>query len=204
MENNVKWVVFDVGGVLLDWHKGLRAVAEYLNIDEKTTLDGLLGVLGDLELGKIKSVDGWRVILNNLGIKDKEPEEVVKIWVDGQPWLEEGWKLVNDLCNSGFSLAICTNNWIGVMEEVAIKRTDFTRFKEIIDSSSEEIRKPDRRIYEIVERRLEAKGDEIYFIDDSENNLTEPKAMGWKTFYYLRGEDGGKVSCDLIRKELNI
>jgi epoxide hydrolase-like predicted phosphatase len=202
MHTKVKWVVFDVGGVLLNWRKGLKAVANHLALDEERVLDTLLEVVVDLERGKLNRVDGWKSVLKRLNVQIDETEKITQLWFDKQAWLEEGWNLVWDLHAAGFDLAICTNNWAGVMNEYAEKRIDFTKFKKIIDSSSEGVRKPDKKIYEIVEQTLGAKGSEIFFIDDSQTNLEGARQMGWQTFHYHLGDDGGKVSSDRIRKEL--
>ena len=61
--SSVKYVVFDVGGVLLDWRGGLTAVATELNISEDSLLDFLLVYLKDLELGNITDDVFWKAVV---------------------------------------------------------------------------------------------------------------------------------------------
>ena len=62
--------------------------------------------------------------------------------------------------------------------------------------------KPSEKLYRYVEKTIKASGDEIFFIDDIQKYLEGTKKLGWQTFLYSRGDDEGKSSNDLIRKQL--
>lgn len=53
------------------------------------------------------------------------------------------------------------------------------------DSSVIKLEKPDRKIFEFVQMKINALEDnKILFVDNSEENLIEPTKLGWDTFLY--------------------
>ena len=80
--------------------------------------------------------------------------------------------------------ALLTNNimewrdsWRGRMDVEAL-------FDEVVDSSEVGMRKPEDRIYKLMEEKLGKKGDEILFIDDLGINLKAARQLGWRTLKY--------------------
>jgi len=201
MEKNVQWVVFDVGGVLLDWHGGVKNVSQYLNVDREKLLGSLGKIICQMEKGDISPVDGWQEIINDLDIKDS-PKKVLKVWLDGCTWLPEVWELVKDLNDSVYKLAICSNNWRGITKDFWSLNPNMSLFKEIIDSSTEGVRKPDVELFRIVEKRLDTQGKGIYFIEDTEENCLAARNIDWQVHYFELLDDKGKTSCNKIRKDL--
>jgi HAD superfamily hydrolase (TIGR01509 family) len=122
--------------------------------------------------------------------------------VDNSYFVESTGKLMNDLHKAGFLIAILTNNWKGMTDNVSKVLSSYADIKFMFESAVEKISKPDKRLYEIVENRIKATGSEIYFIDDNPENLQTAKKMGWQTFLYSLGEDEGEKANGLIRKNL--
>ena len=54
----------------------------------------------------------------------------------------------------------------------------------IIDSSIEKIKKPNPKIYGLAEELSKVKGEEIFFIDNKDENLKTAKKFKWLTFLY--------------------
>lgn len=191
-----KWVVFDAGGVLVDWHGGLRAVENYFGCSHSEILDKLLAYLNDAEVGKLSMIEVWSRVISNLKLK-KDATQAVARWVDGVSVVINSRGLVKDLKQYGYCLAIFSNNWYSVEEVFNKKGLHF--FEKYIESWRESLRKPDKKIYRIVEKKLDSFGDDIFFIDDKQINLDTAKGIGWQTFLFDLGEDQGKTACDQIR-----
>jgi HAD superfamily hydrolase (TIGR01509 family) len=68
----------------------------------------------------------------------------------------------------------------------------------VIDSSVEKIRKPDRELLEIAEKRSRVGKDEILFVDNSTKNIEAAKAFGWQTFLFDSSDY--KNSCKKLEK----
>lgn len=54
----------------------------------------------------------------------------------------------------------------------------------VIDSSLELLQKPDRKFFELAEKRAAVSHSEILFIDNSPEHIKEAEAFGWQTFLY--------------------
>ncbi len=59
-----------------------------------------------------------------------------------------------------------------------------TLFNVVIDSSEVGSRKPESRIYEITQERLEIDPDRILFLDDIGQNLKAARQLGWQTVLF--------------------
>lgn len=54
----------------------------------------------------------------------------------------------------------------------------------ILDSSVEQLQKPDPKIYKMAQDHCLTKSSEILFVDNLTENLVYPKILGWQTFHY--------------------
>ncbi len=197
MTRRPMWVVFDVGGVLLDWRSSLSAVAAELGI----TRDQLLGVLFGqsvpknigtaMLLGEIPAEAGWAVVLKRLAKNGYDPAPVFAQTYAAKFWSRDTLKLAGVLHETGYKLAIMSNSWLGLTDPK--KKEDFPKelqlFDNIFDSSVEGMKKPDVTFYELAEQRTEAKRKDLFLIDDDEENLATAKQRGWQTFRYEMGDE---------------
>ncbi|MDD5145117.1 MAG: hypothetical protein PHW72_03265 [Candidatus Pacebacteria bacterium] len=67
----------------------------------------------------------------------------------------------------------------------------------VIDSTIERLRKPDVDIFKLASLRANAKGGEIFFIDNTIGNVNAAKDFGWQTFFY-DSADHKKSCADLL------
>ena len=54
----------------------------------------------------------------------------------------------------------------------------------VVDSSLVKLKKPNPKIYKLAEEKCGFKGNEIFFIENSQNNIDDAKFFGWQTFLY--------------------
>lgn len=74
---------------------------------------------------------------------------------------------------------------------------DLSLFDAVIDSAVEGTRKPEQRIYEIVEERLGVTGESIVYLDDFEHNLGPAQDRGWTTIH-VQDPDAAMVELTQI------
>lgn len=67
----------------------------------------------------------------------------------------------------------------------------------IIDSSIEGVKKPDKPVYRLAEKRAGFHGNEVVLVDNSQRNIEGARALGWTTFLY-NPADPRKSSADLM------
>jgi epoxide hydrolase-like predicted phosphatase len=97
----------------------------------------------------------------------------------------------------GYRMAICTNN-VREWEEMwrAMLPVDEI-FELVVDSAYVGVRKPDRRIYEIVLDRLDLPADEIVFVDDVEQNVLAARELGMHAVHF-RGTDQAIAELEAV------
>lgn len=68
----------------------------------------------------------------------------------------------------------------------------------IVDSSIERVAKPDRKFFEIAQKRAGVKGREILFVENSPMHVEAAKKLSWQTFLY-NPANPEKSSGELLR-----
>lgn len=84
-----------------------------------------------------------------------------------------------------YGIGLLTNIMPGLIEGMRAQGTlpDIT-YDAIIDSSAVHLLKPERAIYELAQRRAQAKPEEILFIDDTRMNLMAAEKLGWHVMWF--------------------
>lgn len=202
MKIKPKWVIFDVGQVLYDYLNFLDDVAKYLNTENILLKSQLDEITAKSIKGEMSFQEVWGKILKAHG-KEKDLEKILEIHWDSKKFVADTKLLMRQLHKKGYSIALFTNNWPNITERI-LKNIDedSTVIQHMFESSVEHLRKPDIKFYKLVQDRTGARGNEIFFTDDNKENLITAKDLGWETFLYKLGTDGGKTSNDKIRKQL--
>lgn len=204
------WIVFDVGGVLLDWPTSSQAVADYLGVSKIQLFDTLfdqtvpVSIGAQMNVGELSTSEGWRIVLSRLSETTVTPEEVLSRWCDRSFWYVDTLKLIRELKEAGYKLAIMSNSWLGLTdpEMKDVFPAELQPFDHIFDSSIEKMKKPDVAFYELVENGLQAFGEEIYFIDDDQKNILTADRRGWQTHLFESPNNNPAQSNAAIRKSL--
>lgn len=196
-----KQIIFDVGGVIFDYKNADKQVSYLLNVSEQQLADSKSKYVYKGELGGITHEKVWENVLKELR-RYHQYDNVLTTWWSAEHWILDTKVLIQELHEAGYPIAIFTNNWAGMgettLEKLELSSIVIKRF----ESSIEGLRKPNIVFYKLIEKRTQAHGQEIYFIDDTERNIKIAKKRQWQTFHYDLGSDRGKTSNDLIRKEL--
>jgi len=197
------WILFDVGGVLLDWRTSSAAVANSLNVTQDVLLEAMFKYAPLMNIGTLSPDAGWQKILHELG-KNKDPWQVIHQWRSTDYWMQDTLKLLRELDEAHYGLAILSNSWLGfsVPGEADTFPAEIKLFKHIFDSSNEGIKKPDIAFYKLAESRLGAQGQSILFIDDDADNLVAADGLHWQTFHYKPEQENIPVNNEKIRRRL--
>ncbi len=183
MLNRPKIIVFDIGGVLLNWKVVIPLIANKLKITPEQFHQELQKSLVELELGKMHQDEFWRHLCEKYKYNGNF-RELKKIWIEDQPRIEYGWKLAKSAKENKFRVVCCTNNWKDTVKRQKEIHPDFSLFEFILDSGDLGIRKPDEEIYRIIEDKVGESGQEILLIDDSQENCEGASRLGWQTYQF--------------------
>ena len=190
MSSDIKFIYFDVGGVVIKDFSGTNKWEE---------LKAELGIPKDKNQEFEDIYDFYQDEINTT----REIDSLIPIYKekfgitlpDNYSFLVDGfvkrfekntdiWPVV-ELAKSKYKVGLLTNMYPKMLNE--IKKADLLpniKFDQIIDSSIEKVQKPYKEIYELAEKRCGFKGNEILFIDNSQKHLDSAKQLDWQTFLY--------------------
>ncbi|MBC8642677.1 HAD family phosphatase [Caballeronia sp. EK] len=193
----IKAVVFDFGGVLIDWNR------EYLYrhlIPDDTERRWFLDNVCKMEW--VVQQDGGQTIEEGtaeLIALYPEHEALIRAFYARWPEMvsgvmEEGVALVDRLEAAGVPLFGLTN-WSAETFPYAWERFDVLRkFREIVVSGRVGLVKPDPQIFDLMRVEIEKqlpgiRPDELVFIDDNLKNAQAATALGWHGVHYTGALD---------------
>lgn len=177
----IKNIIFDFGGVLLDWNPRYL-YKSYFNNDEE-----MEHFLADICNGEwnIRQDAGrpFAEALKELQAKFPEYAEAIQMYDDD--WekmlkceLPESIDLLKELKFMGYGIYGLTNWSAEKIGYAFANYSFFSLFDGIVVSGVEKVVKPDRKIYEILLERYSLKPGECVFIDDNQDNVDMAKVLG--------------------------
>jgi HAD superfamily hydrolase (TIGR01509 family) len=182
----VEAVVFDIGGVLLDWNP--RYLYEQL-IDDPVELDRFLAEVCTLEWNAIfdagtSFADGCAA----LAAEHPEHADLIHAWERQADMVRgeiEGTRLVVErLHAAGIPLYLLTNMPADVFEERRRTYDIFSFFGGEVVSGVDGVLKPEPAIFELVLERFGLDPSTTLFIDDSLRNVEAAAALGFVTHHF--------------------
>ena len=177
----IKNIIFDFGGVLLDWNPRYL-YKSYFNNDEE-----MEHFLADICNGEwnIKQDAGRPFAEAVKELQTKFPEYAEAIQMYDDDWekmlkceLPESIDLLKELKSMGYGIYGLTNWSAEKIGYAFANYSFFSLFDGIVVSGVEKVVKPDRRIYEILLERYSLKPGECVFIDDNQDNVDMAKVLG--------------------------
>lgn len=182
MSTKITTIIFDLGGVLIDWNP--RYV--YRDIfDTEERIDWFFENICTNEWNE--NQDAGRSLLEateELVAKYPEYEMEVRAYYDrweemlGGP-IPETVEILRSLKETKKYKMYALTNWSAETFPVALQRYDFLQwFDGIVMSGEERTRKPFPEIYQVLLDRFEVNSSEALFIDDSLRNIKGAEAIG--------------------------
>ena len=177
----IKNIIFDFGGVLLDWNPRYL-YKSYFNNDEE-----MEHFLADICNGEwnIRQDAGrpFAEAVKELQAKFPEYAEAIQMYDDD--WekmlkceLPESIDLLKELKFMGYGIYGLTNWSAEKIGYAFANYSFFSLFDGIVVSGVEKVVKPDRKIYEILLERYSLKPGECVFTDDNQDNVDMAKVLG--------------------------
>jgi 2-haloacid dehalogenase len=189
--NNINTIIFDFGGVLIDWNPRYMYRDEF---EESSEMEHFLSNVctddWNLQQDNGRSLaEGTRIL------QDRFPEHALKIRLYYDQWekmikgdipqnvillrrLKEKYKLYG------------LTNWSAETFQIVFKRYSFFNlFDGIVISGEEKLIKPDKRIFELILERYHLEAKNALFIDDNLNNIQAAKEIGFTTVHVQEKTD---------------
>ena len=202
----IKNIIFDLGGVLIDWNPAY-VYLEVFNGDYKKM---------EWFLNEICTND-WNENQDAGYSLQHATEDLVKIFPQYEEWIriyygrwkemlggpiQETVEILEKFFEHPAYKVIALTNWSAETFPVALERFDFLhRFEGIIVSGEEKTRKPFPEIYRLALNRYNMKAEESLFIDDNLRNVKAAIEIGINSVQF---ENPAKLSAHLDKIGIKI
>lgn len=202
MDNKIKGIIFDVGGVVQFFKNGEhhRYMWEGLRMDKNSWFKAINPFFVDSITGKFTKEE----VIKNMAINLKISEDELRVlWSKAY---EETLSLNVDLVNlirtlkQKYKTAILSDQW-PISRELMVDDELSKNFDVLVFSNEVKMRKPEKKIYELILKKLNLFPEECVFIDDDEVNLKPAKELGMNTILF---ENNEKLVEDLTELGLKI
>lgn len=186
----IKNIVFDFGGVLVDWNPRHLYKSHFHNTDEMEYF--LKNICTDE--WNIEQDRGRPLAEATLELQKKFPEYSDSIALFYGQWevmLKDeipGTVALLHQLKKKFVLYGLTN-WSAETIDIAYRRFAFFKeFQGIVVSGTEKLIKPDKRIFQLLLDRYFINAEESIFIDDNLNNILAARELGFTAVHFLNPE----------------
>lgn len=190
--NKIETVIFDLGGVLVDWNPDY-VYKTIFNDDQK-----LKTFYEDICTSEWNAQqDGGKTLkeaTEELVARFPHEEKNIRIYYDRWEDMLKGpidgtVEIFKELKETGKYKLYALTNWSHETFPVALKRFDFLQwFDGRLVSGEEKIRKPFKEIYELIVNRYNIDPATAVYIDDAPRNLAAPAAMGMHAIQFISPE----------------
>ena len=189
----IKNIVFDLGGVLIDWNPKyvFRTV-----FDTEQEVDDFLANICTMEWN-VQQDAGRSLVEATQVLSEKHPQWAKEIALYYGRWEEmlggpiaANVAVLEELIQSKKYRVLALTNWSAETFPIAQSRYDFLSwFEGIVVSGKEGCIKPDPEIYKILFDRYELDPGECLFIDDNPDNVAGSRACGMEAILCRSGDD---------------
>jgi 2-haloacid dehalogenase len=195
---SIEAVVFDIGGVLLDWNP--RHLYRQV-FDDEEAMERFLDRICTPEWHDAHD-RGASTADSCTRLADAHPDHAAEIgaWATRSEEMiggvfEDTVRILEDLTDAGIACYALSNMEAETFPQRFERFTFFGLFDGLVISGLEGVAKPDREIFEILLERFGLNPEATVFIDDKIDNLGPASALGMVTVHYqspqgLRGSLG--------------
>jgi 2-haloacid dehalogenase len=203
MASSPQAIVFDLGGVLIDWDP--RHLYRKL-IGDEAVMDMFLGEIATLRWNAYHDEGRrWSDGVAMLSAVYPEYADWISAYFDRWEEMLNGpiagtLRILTELKDQGRELHALTN-WSTETFPIALDRYDFLRwFEHIVVSGEERVKKPDPRIFAILLDRIDRAAPDCVFIDDSAINVAAADDLGFAAILFTDPEQLRRdlTSCGLL------
>ncbi len=197
MENKkIKAVIFDVGEVLFlakDKKKERNLLSSFRetclllkNVDAnlEQVYEDTREIYFKSSAGKISKKETLKQFSEKLGISPEKTEKAFEaVYKNNTIENKKLYNYILKLKKGGYKIGISSIQF-HLSKEILIPKKYYENFDALQISCDDGLRKPDKKAFEFVLKKLKAEPEESIFIDDKQNNLDAAKELGMKTILF--------------------
>lgn len=197
----VKFVYFDLGGVMFYWQPALIKIAEITGADIHTVRKIHEKVDERACLGELSVQQIWDEYQKELSF-DGSQINFGELWVNSFVPIPEVHDLARHLLYLKYEIGILSNYFKELYPKSKGKCLPDLNYAAEIISADYGLVKPNLEIYEIATKKSGVNKSEIFFIDDNLENIYSSIRYGWEGYVFDNADP--KKSVIEIKNILNI
>lgn len=179
MKKDIKFIYFDVGGVLCKFKDSYKKFADLVSCDVNKFDNSISKYYYLSCLGGLSTNDLWNLVSEDLELKNKDSVDFEDFFTENLVPIKESFALIADLVKR-YKIGILTNSQKGIFEKSLEKaKIPNVNYSAVIKSCDLGVMKPDSQIYKVAENKSGVSSGEILLIDDIEENILTATSMGW-------------------------
>lgn len=202
MKKSVDTIIFDLGGVLIDWNPEYVFLEVFEN--DRKKMEWFFSEICTMEWNENQDA-GYPL--------HQATDDLVQAFPAYEKWIrmyygrweemlggayEETVAILKQLLDKKDYRVIALTNWSAETFPIALKRFDFLHwFEGIVVSGTEKTRKPFADIYQLTLNRYDLTAENCLFIDDNQRNIHAANILGIQTHHFT---DATQLSKDLIQR----
>lgn len=182
--SNIKFIYFDIGGVLADYVFALRKLAQELAIPEQQLLDLFHQHVDKIDRGSLSWAEFEKIAYQKLETKKKLDKPLSYYFTSYFNTITETHQLIQEIKDQ-FPLGILSN----VPEDIfqLLKEASFIPnidFQSLVISAHIGKIKPEKEIFDYALEQIKLPANEVLFIDDKKENTDAAAKLGWNTVLF--------------------
>jgi putative hydrolase of the HAD superfamily len=182
--NEIRFVYFDVGGVLLRWYHVLEDFARQYDkplSDVKSAFDEP----DDLSCrGRIDASEMGKRIFDTLKIPQGKRIDFAGFVMENFSAIPQTHEFLKKV-KQKYRVGLLTNIHVGFYDLcMSHGHLPNIAYDAVVESCVEHTVKPEEKIYQIAQLRAGVPHENILFIDDFKHNIEAAKKMGWHTVHF--------------------
>lgn len=184
MASKIKFVYFDIGGVLVDWSRVFSTPARLFGI----TSDDISRVFGEnkeaLTKGFMTAPEYWEKCIEKYDLKNAHSYDFLQAWVGDYRPITETHAFVKDI-KPRYKIGLLSNIYKGMLPFL-LKTGAIPKiaYDQIVFSCDVGMMKPNLDIYELAAKRAGESPENILLVDDRQDYLDGAKRAGFQTFMF--------------------
>lgn len=189
--SKIKNIIFDFGGVLVDWNPVYLYRKEFESEKEMNHfLDNICSAEWNIQQDAGRSLAEGTELLQK---KHPEYKELIGYyygrWEEMLNGVIKQSERVLEMLKLHYPIYGLTN-WSAETITIAYEKYDFFKLLDgIVVSGDEKLIKPDPKLYQVLLDRYNLKAKESLFIDDNIHNIESARKMGFHTIHFTENID---------------
>lgn len=193
MKKKIKFVYFDIGGVLLYWEGIYRDLSKRFN-KSRGEIQFAYDKHQELSLRGIESSeDYWFRISKELNIASGEILDFMEYSINGFTPISQTHNMVYEI-GKIFPVGLLSNIHTGYYQKcIDRKLIPKYNYSVVVQSCEIGLIKPEKEIFDYAQKSAKVPHENILFIDDMEENVKVASVLGWQTVRFDPNNPAGSV-----------